>query len=788
MRSRLMGAAAMAALCTLVLGPAAGPVPSALAAGNPTPATSTASGAATLGVDDSSWPRDISWPQCGAPYPPQPAYGIVGVNAGIVFSPNHCLASELAWAGGEGAGLYANTGNPGPRLSSHWPEGQITPMSCDVSNPDTAACAYDYGYNAAADSYATAEAAFRSLPSPASPADSAWWLDVETANSWRSDASLNVANLEGAVYFLQSVARVASIGFYSTQYQWDLITGGTNAFAAYPSWLAGSGNALEASVNCGGPGFTGGGVALTQYQSGGYDVDLRCSAITQEPSAVDVSPSSEAVQVGGVHRFLATVVDQFGQPIYPQPPITWSVNGGGSIAANGVFTAGPTAGGPFTVTASSGAASGTASVTVTALPVLTSISVSPASTSVQTGGTQVFTASAFDQYGRQLSPQPALTWSVSGGGSISPDGVFTASASAGGPFTVTASSGGVSGTADVTVASVGDIATATGSNNDDVIAMGMTAQPIGGAYALDRANKAIAVSVKDAAGTSIESNVTFTYTYAPATVFTLAAAGYDALSDEWNFSASCLAPGAASVTITAHDGRSAATATTAALTLSCATPLAPSTPGSFTVIPAAANVGPGDATAFTVEVLDAQGLAAPDGTPVTAVSDGVGNVVGYGGIVGSATTSNGTAAFTYLAPGNAGTGTVTVRVTNASPSAQELPFTIATPPAPVQAYAAASALGVTKTGPFTTATKVSRTGGYVTVAISLGAVAAGKDVTIEFATKSGGTWSAFKARTSRIADDSGVVYFYWRSVSADWISIRASLDGVRSNAVQARWR
>ena len=49
-----------------------------------------------------------------------------------------------------------------------------------------------------------------------------------------------------------------------------------------------------------------------------------------------------------------------------------------------------------------------------------------------------------------MSPQPTFSWSVSGGGTISPTGLFSAT-TPGGPFTVTAASGGVSGTASVTV-------------------------------------------------------------------------------------------------------------------------------------------------------------------------------------------------------------------------------------------------------------------------------------------------------------------------------------------------
>ncbi len=84
-------------------------------------------------------------------------------------------------------------------------------------------------------------------------------------------------------------------------------------------------------------------------------------------------------------------------------------------------------------------------------PVLTTITVSPGNASVPTGNTQSFSATAYDQYGSPISPQPAFSWSVSGGGGISQAGVFTAGSSSGGPFTVTASSGGVNGTASVTV-------------------------------------------------------------------------------------------------------------------------------------------------------------------------------------------------------------------------------------------------------------------------------------------------------------------------------------------------
>ena len=411
----------------------------------------TSSGSAVSPVAPTAPGYDISWPQCGGPYPVNPAFGIVGANKGIVFSPNPCLASEVTWAGGTSAALYASTGNPGPALSTHWPTGQTSPQVCSATNPDTAACAYDYGYNAAADSYADAVSAFKALGLSGSPAGSPWWLDLEIANSWRSDVTLNVAALSGAVYYLGSVAHVASLGFYATSYQWGVITGGTTTFSAYPSWVAGAADAAGARANCAGPGFTGGGVTLAQYPSGGFDADLRCSTAAPVLTTITVSPATASVATGGSAQFSATGLDQFGQPVSPQPTFTWSVSGGGTVNGSGLFTAGSAAGGPYTMTASSGSVSGTASVTVTAPPVLTTITVAPASASVQTGRTAQFTATGVDQFGQPMAPQPAFTWSVSGGGTANRSGLFTAGAAAGGPFTVIATSGTVSGTASVTV-------------------------------------------------------------------------------------------------------------------------------------------------------------------------------------------------------------------------------------------------------------------------------------------------------------------------------------------------
>src|ERR1700690_302947 len=156
---------------------------------------------------------DISYPQCGRPFPNDAEFGIVGVNKGIVFKANPCLGER---------------------------DGQASPRPCNTSavpGTDTANCAYDYGWNAAADSYQTAAGAYVSLglapPGPTrTPSGNLWWLDVEINNSWQSDVTLNVAALEGAVAYLEST-NPAGLGFYSNQYQWDQITGGTSVFSSF---------------------------------------------------------------------------------------------------------------------------------------------------------------------------------------------------------------------------------------------------------------------------------------------------------------------------------------------------------------------------------------------------------------------------------------------------------------------------------------------------------------------------------------------------------------------------
>jgi hypothetical protein len=104
---------------------------------------------------------------------------------------------------------------------------------------------------------------------------SAWWLDVETANSWStSDLSLNQYTIQGIISVLRS-STTAPVGIYSTAAQWASITGGYQA-SVDADWVAtGQRTAKKARTYCSSSGFTGAKVWLVQYVTT-IDKDVAC--------------------------------------------------------------------------------------------------------------------------------------------------------------------------------------------------------------------------------------------------------------------------------------------------------------------------------------------------------------------------------------------------------------------------------------------------------------------------------------------------------------------------------
>lgn len=285
-----------------------------------TPSSAAVSSTAPFG-------NDISFPQCGATYPSNQAFGIVGVNDGRPNTVNPCLGpststsgytrSELYWAVATSTGtspqpkasVYVNTSDPGNLatgvLVADWPTSGSTPYgTCATttvttkSGPATAgadsqACAWEYGDQKAAQDAASLESAAQAVNAqsppvtvPTTPSGYPWWLDVEGANTWRSGTSgqaMNTAMLQGIVVGL-TAAGAPSVGVYSTSYMWGVITGGTNSstttIGKLDTWIPGASTEAGARTTCAGASFTAGPVVLAQFPSGAFDGDLPCAETT----------------------------------------------------------------------------------------------------------------------------------------------------------------------------------------------------------------------------------------------------------------------------------------------------------------------------------------------------------------------------------------------------------------------------------------------------------------------------------------------------------------------------
>lgn len=227
-----------------------------------------------------------------------------------------------------------------------------------------------------------------------------------------------------------------------------------NVLAVVPTWsvVAGGGTVNSSGL------FTAGSVAGSFVNTVRATVGTVSGFATVNVSggslaSITLAPNPVTMQVNGTQQYVAVGMDAGGN-VVPITPV-WSVVGaGGTISAGGLFTAGATAGTfPNIIKATSGAISGTATVTTTvASPVLASITVTPNPANLLASGTQQFIATGRDAGGVIVAFTP--TWSVvANGGTINAStGVFTAGTVTGTyTNTVRAASGAISGTATVVV-------------------------------------------------------------------------------------------------------------------------------------------------------------------------------------------------------------------------------------------------------------------------------------------------------------------------------------------------
>ncbi|MGH7175558.1 MAG: hypothetical protein ACREGR_04340, partial [Minisyncoccia bacterium] len=198
------------------------------------------------------------------------------------FTQNPRIVQEYNWAKfGAGASptLYMNLNAPygsAAAANVNGPEAcaaTSTPLASGGTEPAPCA-AYNFGYNAAA--YALSYAKGDGASSPI------WWVDIETANSWAPDTSVNDQVIQGAVDYLNSQGIRA--GIYSMAYMWNEIAGASfsptqklnGQSVLTPTWVPiGISDQIGAADYCsvGASFMAGAPVWLVQYEADSTAVD-----------------------------------------------------------------------------------------------------------------------------------------------------------------------------------------------------------------------------------------------------------------------------------------------------------------------------------------------------------------------------------------------------------------------------------------------------------------------------------------------------------------------------------
>ena len=261
-----------------------------------------------------------------------------------------------------------------------------------------------------------------------------YWVQRESNATSSSGASvtLNDSAPTSDRYNLTIVevlpATVGTAGAYSIYGTLSPSAQGSGATVTLSGTASGT-TTTDGSGNYGFNGLSNGSYTVTPGKSG-YSFRPAAQSVTinganvavnftvsssQPPVAVSMSPTSAALSTGGQQQFTAYVSGT------SNTAVTWSASAG-TVTSRGLYTAPGTAGTNI-VTATSAAdttKSASASVTVSQSSQV-SVSVSPTAISINQGAQQQFTATVAG------TSNTGVNWSViSGSGTISPSGLFTA--------------------------------------------------------------------------------------------------------------------------------------------------------------------------------------------------------------------------------------------------------------------------------------------------------------------------------------------------------------------------
>jgi len=210
---------------------------------------------------------------------------------------------------------------------------------------------------------------------------------------------------------------------------------------------------------------------LTALAAGEYSVNARVGSVQAfasvnvsagPPASVTVSPAQASVGAAGdTINLVATVRDASGR-LLDHPSVVWTssdaavatVAGDSSGNAGRAFaTVTGVSPGGVTITATSGTASGTASVTVIPPLPVASVTVTPASLALVVRATRQLSATLRDANGKVLAGR-FVTWTTDNGAVVTVDASGLITAVGAGSSGVAATSEGISDTAAITVTAI----------------------------------------------------------------------------------------------------------------------------------------------------------------------------------------------------------------------------------------------------------------------------------------------------------------------------------------------
>lgn len=298
--------------------------------------------------------------------------------------------------------------------------------------------------------------------------------------------------------------------------------GSSKDLTSHAVWTSSSSNIASVSGSGVATGLTNGTTTITATV--GPVHGSTSLIVTPILSSITITPLSPSITVNATEQFSATGVWSDGSTQDLTSQVTWasSDNSIASIDNSGLATT--LAAGSVTISATSGAISGSASLTITA-PTLSAIVVTPDSTAVPIGITQPFSAMGLFSNGssQQLA---SVTWTSSNAGVASIDAAGTATTLGTGTVTISATSGSVTGSTSFSVLPAALVSISI-SPSSPSLALGNTAQLSATGLFTDNGTQTLSGVTWTSSDTTIAAvdNTGFVTTVAPGLVTISATSG-----------------------------------------------------------------------------------------------------------------------------------------------------------------------------------------------------------------------------------------------------------------------